>query len=91
MLIPRLAGRPAARGLLLGGALLIPSVALAATAGNKQDKKHDGLVCRDIAETGSRLASKRVCMTKEQWDENRRDARQSIERAQTQQTNPKGY
>jgi hypothetical protein len=71
---------------------LIPAAAIAAgNAGDKQDKKRDSLICRDIAETGSRLSSQRVCMTKEQWEENRREARQSIERAQTQQTNPKGY
>ncbi|HEX4737854.1 MAG TPA: hypothetical protein VH331_09855 [Allosphingosinicella sp.] len=72
--------------------VLIPGIALAAgNAGGKQDKKHDGLICRDVAETGSRLSSERVCMTKEQWEESRREARQTIERAQTQQTNPKGY
>jgi nicotinamide mononucleotide (NMN) deamidase PncC len=91
MLNPPVGKDPVVKSLLLVAALLIPSVALAADAGGKQDKKHDGLVCRDIAETGSRLASNRVCMTKEQWEENRRDSRQSIERAQTQQTNPKGY
>jgi hypothetical protein len=69
---------------------LVPGVVLAA-ANDKQGKKHDNLICRDIGETGSRLASQRVCMTKEQWEESRREARQSIERAQTQQTNPKGY
>jgi nicotinamide mononucleotide (NMN) deamidase PncC len=84
-------GRTGLKALLLTAAILLPGVALAAGNGSdKQDKKHDGLVCRDIAETGSRLSSKRICMTKEQWEENRRETRQSIERAQTQQTNPKG-
>ncbi len=69
---------------------LIPSVALAADGGDKQDKKHSGLICRDVDTTGSRLESKRICMTRDQWEAARRDAREAIERAQTQQTNPKG-
>lgn len=70
---------------------LFPGVAFAAgNAGDKQDKKHDGLICREIDTTGSRLETQRVCMTKEQWEQSRREARQTVERAQTQQTNPKG-
>ncbi|MDB5690956.1 MAG: hypothetical protein JWO81_19 [Alphaproteobacteria bacterium] len=72
------------------GLVLIPGVALAGNAGEKQDKKRDGLVCRETGETGSRLGSKRVCMTREQWDQNRRDAREMTEQAQSHQTNPKG-
>ena len=67
--------------------ILIPGVAVAA---DKSDKKHDGLICREIDTTGSRLESKRVCMTKAQWDEQRRDARDAVDHAQIQQTNPKG-
>ncbi|HEY1606242.1 MAG TPA: hypothetical protein VGF77_11680 [Allosphingosinicella sp.] len=70
---------------------LIPSVAVAAgNAGDKQDKKHGGLICREIDTTGSRLESQRICMTREQWEQQRRDARETIDRAQTQQNNPKG-
>ena len=77
------------KALLLGLAL-IPAIALAANVDDKQDKKRDGLICRETAETGSRLSSKRICMTREEWDANRRETRQMVERAQTQQTNPKG-
>ena len=69
---------------------LIPSVALAAGPNDKQDKKGNGLICRDIDTTGSRLESQRVCMTKDQWEAQKRSARETIDRAQTQQTNPKG-
>jgi hypothetical protein len=79
------------KALLLTAAILLPGVAFAADPGTgKQDKKHEGLVCRDLDETGSRLSSKRICMTKEQWEQSRRDARQAIDQAQTRQTNPKG-
>jgi hypothetical protein len=71
------------------GLALIPAIALA-TTGDKQDKKRDGLICRESVETGSRLSTKRVCMSREEWEASRREARQVIERAQTQQWNPKG-
>ena len=66
------------------GLALIPTVALAQNAApEKQDKKRQGLVCRDVTLTGSRLDSKRVCMTKEEWEENRTQARQDIEHIQS--------
>ncbi|HEX5239181.1 MAG TPA: hypothetical protein VFW39_12055 [Sphingomicrobium sp.] len=42
------------------------------------------VVCEKQQETGSRLASERVCMTRSQWAEQRRVARQEIDRAQTE-------
>jgi hypothetical protein len=74
---------------LLAMAILIATGAQAAGP-NKQDKK-GGMICREIGETGSRLDTKRVCMTKEQWDQSRRDARESVDQIQeTHQTNLKG-
>jgi hypothetical protein len=70
---------------------LVPSMLLA--AGNppqKQDKKGDGLICRDVDETGSRLSSKRICMTRDQWEASRRAAREAVSQAQMQQINPCG-
>ena len=75
---------------VLLGLALIPSLALA-TNSDKQDKKPGGLICRESLETGSRLNTTRVCMTKEQWEAARRDAREMTEQAQTRQDNPKGY
>jgi hypothetical protein len=40
------------------------------------------VVCRVLKVTGSRLGGKRTCMTRDQWDQQRRDQRQSVERAQ---------
>ena len=42
------------------------------------------VVCEKQQETGSRLASERVCMTRSQWAEQRRLARQDIDKAQTE-------
>jgi hypothetical protein len=75
---------------LLAMAILIATGAQAAEP-NRQDKKQSGLICREIGETGSRLDAKRVCMTKEQWEQSRRDAREAVDQIQTtHQTNLKG-
>lgn len=42
------------------------------------------VVCEKQEETGSRLATKRVCMTRSQWAEQRRLDRQDVEKAQMQ-------
>ena len=44
------------------------------------------MICEKEQETGSRLASKRVCMTRSQWAEQRRLDRQDVDRAQTQKS-----
>ena len=56
-----------------------PAPALAA-AKPKADSK--GMICRDLDETGSRLRSNRVCMTKEQWETSRRDAQDMTDEGQ---------
>ena len=53
-------------------------------------KNPNDMVCREQEVSGSRLDVRRVCMTRLQWDEQRRDARESVERAPTRQVNPKG-
>jgi invasion protein IalB len=42
------------------------------------------VVCEKQEETGSRLSSHRVCMTRSQWAEQRRADRLEIDKAQTQ-------
>lgn len=44
------------------------------------------MICRNIRETGSMLSRSRVCKTRAQWEEDRRQARQNIDRAQTNRT-----
>jgi hypothetical protein len=67
--------------------LLLSGAAMADT-GTKA--KEDKLICQKQNPTGSRLGSTRVCMTKEQWADHKRETRQDIERRQTTQTNPSG-
>jgi hypothetical protein len=67
--------------------LLLPAAAAAAP---HAAQKPTDTICRDIEETGSRLASHRVCMTRGQWEEQRRNSRQMIDKAQEQQINRRG-
>ena len=49
------------------------------TSAAKQERR-----CETITETGSRLAKKKFCGTREEWAEKRLQDRQAIEKAQTQ-------
>jgi hypothetical protein len=49
------------------------------TAGDPNEK-----ICENIIPVGSRLARKRVCATRAEWDERRRLDRQAVEQAQKQ-------
>jgi hypothetical protein len=46
------------------------------------------MVCRPIKETGSRLSKKRICMTREQWAEQKRIMRGDLNQAQTRRNEP---
>ena len=60
------------------------SVALAATAATAAPKKNDPnkVVCKTIAETGSRLNKTRACHTVAEWAELRRQTKATVERIQ---------
>lgn len=45
----------------------------------------DEVVCQKVEQTGSRLAVKRICMTRSQWSERRLQDRQAVEKVQTLQ------
>lgn len=72
--------------LLLGAAA--PSFAqtqpAAAPTTEKQADDLNKLVCEKQESTGSRLAKKRICLTKAQWAERRLQDRQELERVQMQ-------
>jgi len=52
------------------------------TARNTLDPNE--VVCEKQEDTGSRLSSSKICMTRSQWAEQRRLNRQDIEKMQTQ-------
>ena len=49
---------------------------------NGARSNHNEVVCEKIETIGSRLGSKRVCLTRAQWAERRRDDRATTEKAQ---------
>ena len=76
--------------LILIGALLVPGGALADSgAAGANDRKGSQMVCRPIKETGSRLSKRRICMTREQWVEQKRIMRSDLDQAQTRRIEPK--
>ena len=44
------------------------------------------LVCKRFKESGSRLAGKKVCMTAAEWERQRREEQQMVERIQANRT-----
>jgi len=45
-------------------------------------------VCEDIVLTGSRLAKKRICATRAEWEDRRRQERMAIDNAQIHAADP---
>jgi invasion protein IalB len=50
----------------------------------KQTPDPNEVVCEKEQDSGSRLVTRRICMTRSQWAEQRRLNRQDIEKIQTQ-------
>jgi len=72
--------------LILIAALVAPGAALAAPDGDA--KRGMQMVCKPIKETGSRLSKKKVCMTREEWAEQKRIMRSDLNQAQTRRNEP---
>lgn len=53
-------------------------------AATKRALDPNEIICERQQELGSRIASKRVCKTREEWAEERRSNRMAIDKAQTQ-------
>jgi hypothetical protein len=82
----------AMKKLILIAALLAPTgAALADSASaSASAKRNTQMVCRPIKETGSRLSKKRICMTREEWAEQKRIMRADLDRSQTRRVEPQG-
>ncbi|HYE29520.1 MAG TPA: hypothetical protein VEA61_14970 [Allosphingosinicella sp.] len=77
--------------LILIAALLVPTGALAdggSSSSGASARKSTQMVCRPIKETGSRLSKRRICMTREQWAEQKRIMRSDLNQAQTRRLEP---
>lgn len=76
------------RVLLMSIAVLGLSVSSAARAeetasASEAPPKKQKLVCQTVAETGSRLRTKKTCHTREEWEELRQEIRTVTERVQS--------
>jgi hypothetical protein len=77
------------RKLILIMALLAPTGVLADSGHSGADaRRGEQMICRPIKETGSRLSRKRVCMTRDQWVEQKRIMRSDLQQAQTRRNEP---
>jgi hypothetical protein len=69
--------------LVLTAAAIIGSAATAAETSNKSGKSDPNrVICRTISDTGDKLKKMRACHTAAEWQELRRQARESIEHIQ---------
>ena len=74
----------AAAALLAGGI----AVGVQASPSDQSDPAKDATdpnkkICRSMGETGSRLKVQKVCMTRAEWDDIRRQQRMAVEHGQT--------
>jgi hypothetical protein len=68
-----------------------PALAAGGEAPTQRSQTADSqqeVVCQVQRVTGSRLAAKRVCMTRAQWADQRRQQREDVQRAQGSRTGP---
>jgi len=75
--------------------LFVAGVALISTVAAADEKKSDAkdpnrMVCEKQEVLGSRLGSKRVCMTAAEWATKRREERMAIDKSQTMKTSASG-
>jgi hypothetical protein len=62
--------------------LALASTAAMAEKPREEQGDKDKLICRTEADLGTRLGGTRVCLTREQWAERRRQAREATEQGQ---------
>jgi hypothetical protein len=77
---------------MLIGAACASAAILAPAGAATPAKKQDGekVICRTMDEIGSRLASKRVCLTRSQWRQQQEMERQNLDKEQRSRTGPDG-
>lgn len=69
--------------LLAGPAWAQPASNASANGAGAAAANPDQMVCRSVRETGSMLGRSRICKTRAQWEAERRETRQTIDRSQT--------
>lgn len=66
--------------MLMLMAASVPALAAPPASSDAKAKDPKRKICEAVEETGSRLSSKRICMTAEQWAAQNRDTRTSGKR-----------
>ena len=78
---------------IIAALALIPAAAAAATAADEKKteaKDPNRIICEKQSVVGSRLTTKRVCMTAAEWEIRRREDREAVEKAQVNRRGPDG-
>jgi hypothetical protein len=70
--------------VLLAATLVTPAYAQQPSSSQRPPPDPNERVCEDIVQVGSRLAKKRFCGTRQEWEDKRRQDREATEKAQTQ-------
>jgi hypothetical protein len=73
-------------GALAWLCLSLPAAGYARPAPDKDAAKK--VICQTVEEIGSRLAAKRVCLTRDQWREQKNSQRQDLEKSQRIRSGP---
>lgn len=58
---------------------VMAAVSIAPASAASQDDDKTKVICKTIKQTGSRLPGQRMCMTKAEWDLQRRESRKTAE------------
>ena len=79
------------RASTVSAVLLFAVAAAAPLVASGTAKKPDGekVICREVPEIGSRLATKRVCLTRDQWRQQKDMQRQDLDKIRIR-TGPDG-
>ena len=77
------------------GIAIMATLALAQTAAAEDQKKTTNkdpnrIICEKQEVVGSRVATKRVCMTAAEWEVRRREDREALEKGQASARGPNG-
>jgi hypothetical protein len=67
----------------LAALALLALPALIAAPADAGERKRGRLICQTVKNTGSRLHRTSICLTREQWREQREADRDSVDRGQT--------
>jgi len=82
------------RSNLSCGLALLAALGLVSTAAAEENKTPvkdpNRVICEKQEVLGSRVATKKVCLTAAQWEERKREDREAIEKGQKQARGPNG-